>query len=68
MTVEECDGFRVEKDRSSIVNKTYLMKILPKFYQNCFQELLTPTQYTMLQILVMLLQFHKTVTIDWSLD
>lgn len=64
MTVEECDAFRVEKDRSSIVNKTYLMKMLPKFYQNCFQELLTPTQYTMLQILVMLLQFHKTVTIE----
>ena len=38
--------------------------MLPKFYQNCFQNLLTPAQYKMLQILVMLLQFHKTVTIE----
>jgi hypothetical protein len=38
--------------------------MLPAFYQNCFQNILTPTQYKMLQILVMLLQFHKTVTIE----
>ncbi|MBN3939162.1 MAG: IS4 family transposase [Nostoc sp. NMS9] len=38
--------------------------MLPKFYQNCFQNLLTPTQYKMLEILLMLLQFHKTVTIE----
>jgi hypothetical protein len=40
------------------------MKMLPVFYQTCFQNLLTPTQYKMLQILVMLLQFHKQVTIE----
>jgi hypothetical protein len=40
------------------------MKTLPEFYQNCFQNLLTPTQYTMLQILIILLQFHKQVTIE----
>jgi hypothetical protein len=62
--VEGCDTFTVEKDRSSILNKTYQMIMLPKFYQSCFQSLLTPMQYTMLQILVMLLQFHKTVTIE----
>jgi hypothetical protein len=38
--------------------------MLPQFYQNCFQRLLCPTQYKMLQILVLLLQFHKTVTIE----
>lgn len=38
--------------------------MLPAFYQNCFQKLLTPTQYKMLQILVVLLQFHKTVTLE----
>ena len=38
--------------------------MLPKFYQNCFQKLLTPAQYKMLEILIMLLQFHKTVTIE----
>ncbi|MEP0852647.1 hypothetical protein [Funiculus sociatus] len=38
--------------------------MLPAFYQNCFQNILTPTQYKMLQILVMLLQFHKTVTLE----
>jgi hypothetical protein len=37
---------------------------LPKFYQSCFENLLTPAQYKMLQILVVLLQFHKTVTIE----
>lgn len=40
------------------------MIILPKFYQNCFQNVLTPAQYKMLEILLMLLQFHKTVTIE----
>nr|WP_250126853.1 IS4 family transposase [Chroococcidiopsis sp. CCMEE 29] len=38
--------------------------MLPQFYQTCFQNLLTPTHYKMLQILVMLLQFHKQVTIE----
>ena len=38
--------------------------MLPKFYQNCAQNLLTPAQYKMLEILVLLLQFHKTVTIE----
>jgi hypothetical protein len=40
------------------------MKMLPQFYQTCFQHVLTPTQYQMLRILVMLLQFHKNVTIE----
>lgn len=38
--------------------------MLPKFYQKCFQNVLTPTQCKMLSILVILLQFHKTVTIE----
>lgn len=38
--------------------------MLPQFYQSCFQNLLTPCQYKMLQIIVLLLQFHKTVTIE----
>jgi len=62
--VEECDAFRVEKDKSSILNKTCLMIMLPKFNQKCFQNLLTPTQYELLQILVLLLQFHRTVTLE----
>jgi hypothetical protein len=62
--VEEVEDYAIEKDRSRIINKTYLMKMLPQFYQTCFEKLLTPTQYKMLQILVMLLQFHKTVTIE----
>ncbi|MBH8576051.1 IS4 family transposase [Nostocaceae cyanobacterium CENA369] len=35
-----------------------------KFYQSCFENVLTPAQYKMLEILLMLLQFHKTVTIE----
>ncbi len=38
--------------------------MLHKSYQNCAQNLLTPAQYKMLEILVLLLQFHKTVTIE----
>lgn len=38
--------------------------MLPQFYQSCLQNLLTPCQYKMLQIIVLLLQFHKTVTIE----
>lgn len=64
VAVEECEAFTVEKDRLSIVNKTYLVKMLPQFYQTCFQNLLNPTQYKTLQILVLLLQFHKAVTTE----
>jgi hypothetical protein len=64
IAVERCDAFKVEKDRSSLLNKTYLMIMLPEFYQKCFQNLLTPTQYKMLQILVLLMQFHKSVTLE----
>lgn len=38
--------------------------MLPQFYQSCFQTLLTPTQYKMLQIIGLLLQFPKTVTME----
>lgn len=38
--------------------------MLPAFYQTCFHNVLSPTQYTTLQILVLLLQFHKSVTIE----
>ncbi|MDZ8222249.1 MAG: IS4 family transposase [Nostoc sp. ChiVER01] len=62
--IEECDRFGVKKDRSGILNKTYQMIMLPKFYQNCAHYVLTPAQYKMLEILLMLLQFHKTVTIE----
>ena len=62
--LEKCDRFQVKKDRSGILNKTYQMIMLPKFYTSCFQNVLTPTQYKMLEILLMLLQFHKTVTIE----
>lgn len=41
-----------------------LVKGLPRNKITCFQKLLTPTQYKMLEILIMLLQFHKTVTIE----
>ena len=40
------------------------MIIWPKFNQNCPSYLLTPAQYKMLSMLIMLLQFHKTVTIE----
>lgn len=54
----------VKKDGSCIVHLTHITKMLPQSYQTCFQKLLTPAQYQMLQILVMLLQFHKSVTIE----
>lgn len=38
--------------------------MLPEFYQTCFRNVLSPTQYKMLQILVLLLQFHKSVTLE----
>lgn len=38
--------------------------MLPQFYQDCFQNLLSPTQYKMLHLLVLLLQFHRTVTLE----
>lgn len=38
--------------------------MLPVFYQTCFQRQLKDTQYLTLQILVLLLQIHKQVSIE----
>lgn len=38
--------------------------MLPQFYQDCFQAQLSPAQYLMLQMLVLLLQSHKDVRIE----
>jgi hypothetical protein len=40
--------------------------MLPEFYQKCFQNLLAPTQYKMMQILVLVIQFYKTVTLEFQ--
>jgi hypothetical protein len=38
--------------------------MLPKFYQNCLESQLNPRQYRSIQILLYLLQNHKTVQIE----
>jgi hypothetical protein len=54
----------VEKDRSSIVNKTYLMKMIPTFYQNHLKSQLSLAEYLLLQILIQILQSIKQVSLE----
>lgn len=54
----------VRKDRSSYVNKTYLMIMLPKFYQTHLKSQLTLAEYLLLKILLTLLQSIKKVSLE----
>ncbi len=38
--------------------------MLPEFYHKCFSKLLTPRQYTTLQLIIFLLQSQKTIQIE----
>ncbi len=45
-------------------NKTPKSKMLPEFYHKCLSKLLTPRQYTTLQLIIFLLQSQKTIQIE----
>jgi Transposase DDE domain len=54
----------VEKDRSIIVNKTYLLKMLPIFYQKHLKSQLNVAEFIFLNILLILLQSIKKVSLE----
>jgi hypothetical protein len=54
----------VRKDRSSYVNKTYLMIMLPEFYQTHLKSQLNQAEYLLLKILITLLQSIKKVGLE----
>ena len=54
----------VEKDRPRIVNKTYLLKILPVFYQKHLKSQLNVAEFIFLKILLILLQSIKKVSLE----
>jgi hypothetical protein len=54
----------VKKDGVSIIKKPHLLKMLPPFYQICFQRQLKNAEYLTLTILFFLLQTHKQVSIE----
>lgn len=54
----------VEKDRSLIVNKTYLLKMLPIFYQKHLKSQLNVAEFIFLKILLILLQSIKKVSLE----
>ncbi|MBN3897638.1 MAG: hypothetical protein HWQ41_20905 [Nostoc sp. NOS(2021)] len=54
----------VEKDRSSFVKKTYLLIMLPKFYQTHLRSQLSTAKYLLLQILITVLQSIKKVSLE----
>jgi hypothetical protein len=54
----------VERDRSLICNKTYLLIMLPTFYQNHLKSQLSLAEYLFLQILLNLLQSIKKVNLE----
>lgn len=54
----------VRKDRSSFVNKTYLLKMLPTFYQTHLKSQFSLAEYLLLTILINLLQSIKNVSLE----
>ena len=54
----------VRKDRSSYVKKTYLMTMLPEFYQTHLKSQLSLAEYLVLKILINLLQSIKKVSLE----
>lgn len=54
----------VKKDRSSIVNKTYLMQMTSLFYQAHLESQLKRSEYLILSILINLLQTIKQVSLE----
>lgn len=54
----------VRKDRSSHVNKTYLMIMLPVFYQTHLKSQFNPAEYIFLKILITVLQSIKKVSLE----
>ena len=54
----------VEKDRPPICNKTYLLKMLPQFYQNHLKSQLSTAEYLFLKILLHLIQSIKKVNLE----
>ena len=58
----------VKKERSHIVNKTDLLKMLPSFYQSHLQQQLTRAQFIVLSLLLALIQQHKQVCLERLAD
>lgn len=58
----------VKKDRSRIVNKTDLLKMLPLFYQTHLQRQLTRAQYIILSLLLALISEYKQVSLERLAD
>lgn len=54
----------VKKDRSIIVNKTYLMKMLPLLYQNHLKNQLSESQLLFLNLLINVMQKIKEVSLE----
>lgn len=54
----------VEKDRSTIVNKTYQLIMLPIFYQKHLKSQLKLADFIFIQILLILLQSIKKVSLE----
>lgn len=54
----------IKKDRSSFVNKTYLLKMLPLFYQTHLKSQFSLAEYLLLKILINILQSIKKVSLE----
>lgn len=52
----------VKKDRSTFLNKDYLLIMLPKFYKTHLKSQLNMAEYILLKIMIILLQSLKKVT------
>ena len=54
----------IKKDRSAIVNKTYLMKMLPLLYQTHLENQLSASQLLFFSLIINVLQDVKSVSLE----
>lgn len=54
----------IKKDMSAFLNKTYLLKMIPVFYQAHLQSQLSRAEYLLLTCLISILQTIKQVRLE----
>jgi hypothetical protein len=54
----------VKKDRSTFLNKDYLLIMLPEFYKTHIKNQLNLAEYILLKIMIILLQSLKKVSLE----
>ena len=62
--MDEFDRIVIKKDRGFILNKTYLMKILPPLYQTHLENQLSSSQLLFFSLIINVLPEVKSVSLE----